>query len=146
MYIVDNLLTKWIENIEDARNKIKIQFEKIIFFYENVKAKNEISQCGWKTIEILVLSAYKCHLNPESTNDPNKVLCQFCQLKQSLKVYETIISSKIFNVDAEKENTGSYKVNYLECMMKCKKSVSISLNSEICFLIFFFCYLRDLQQ
>lgn len=114
------MLTTWFTNIEDTRNKMKSKFEKIKFFSENIKAKHEMIQSDWEKVEMIVNSAFQCHLNPQTKNDPNKIECELCQIKKTMKIYETIIFSKTLNVDIEKENTGSWKATYLEWMVKCK--------------------------
>lgn len=115
------MLTTWFENIEDARNKMKCKFEKIIFFSENIKAKHELIQSDWEKVEMIVNSAIQCHLNHQRNNDPNKIDCELCQIKRSMKFYETVIFAKTLNPDIEKENTGSWKITYLEWMVKCKQ-------------------------
>lgn len=99
---------------------MKNKFEKLKYFSDNIKPKHELQRSQSDKIDVLVKSAFQCHLNPETINDPNKIDCELCQIKQSMKVYESIIFSKTLNSNVEKENIGTWKVSYFEWMLKCK--------------------------
>lgn len=99
---------------------MKNKFEKLKYFTDNIKPKHELNRSQSDKIDILVKSAFQCHLNPETNNDPYKVDCELCQVKQSMKVYESIIFSKTLNTNVELENVGTWKVSYFEWMLKCK--------------------------
>lgn len=94
-------------------------FENFQYFSENIKPKHELTRSESEKIERLVKSAFHCHLNPERMNDPKRQICELCKIKQSMKVYETIIFSKQTNLqNAELENDGTWKITYLEHMLK----------------------------
>lgn len=97
---------------------MKDKFEKLKYFSENIKPKHELNRTESDKINLLIMSAFQCHLNPETMNNPNKIDCELCQIKQSMKVYESVIFSKTLNLNVELENIGTWKVSYFEWMLK----------------------------
>lgn len=95
---------------------MKNKFEKIKYFSDNIKSKHELDRSQSDKIEKLVKSACECHLNLETKNQ--SIDCDLCQIKRSIKLYESVIFSKKLNLNIELENIGTWKVTYFEWMLK----------------------------
>lgn len=97
---------------------MKNKFEKIKYFSDNIKSKHELDRNQSDKIENLIKSAFECHLIVEAKSSQMKIECDLCQIKQSIKLYESVIFSKKLNLNIELENIGTWKVTYFEWMLK----------------------------
>ena len=54
----------WLDTIREARIDVQKWFSKLDFFANNLKPKNEVPEDTQTEIQVLIHSAFECHLDP----------------------------------------------------------------------------------
>lgn len=68
---VGYIIGTWLDKIRDERKSLEKWFEKVQFFADNLKRRQQLDVDIFNKIENLIRSAFECHLNqlPDDTND-----------------------------------------------------------------------------
>lgn len=130
------------------RKEVQKSFKKLEFFSTNLKPRSVLEPGILHKIDLLVKSAFDCHLDKEDDTEkvamisfffiifvtfnvfPNekqkaaekkkkkRTLCLFCEVKQVLLKYESLIFDKTFVDDVDRENVGNWNPSYQEAMLR----------------------------
>lgn len=66
------MVDTWLNKIDDERHEVQKWFKKLDFFSTNLKPRSALDPENLRQIDLLVKSAFDCHLDKE--DDDEKVL------------------------------------------------------------------------
>lgn len=72
------VLGTWLDRVEAERKEVQKWFKKLEFFSTNLKPRSVLDPENLAKIDLLVKSAFDCHLDKEV--DSEKVCCSEAQL------------------------------------------------------------------
>lgn len=72
------MVSSWLDKVHEERTQVQKWFKKLDFFSTNLKPRSALDPENLQKIDLLVKSAFDCHLDKEE--DPEKVIVFFPQL------------------------------------------------------------------
>lgn len=153
------VLTQWLDKIEQKRRELSAAFQRLQFFAQNVKARDQLEVGLVGRIEHFVQTALACHLDLKLKSNANvrkyninlnliilninllvlkkakesrsnKTICELCKVKGLLLRYECVLFNK--TIDASDEDSkGTWNPTYQEDILK----------GELCFVCLSNCQL-----
>lgn len=69
------IIVNWLKKIDDERKSLEKWFEKVLFFADNLKRRQQLDVNILNKIETLIRSAFECHLNRLPDETTTKVFC-----------------------------------------------------------------------
>lgn len=116
------MLTEWLDKVDAGRRDIATAFERLQFFAQNVRARDQLDGSLAQRIEHFVQVALACHLDlmasaKTKTKKDEQPVCDLCEAKSQLLRYECVLFA--MTIDKSGENSkGSWNASYQECILK----------------------------